>query len=227
MAVQNADLTVDAGCVTGLIGPNGAGKTTLFNAICGLQPMVAGRVLLDGTDVSGLPPHRRARLGLARTFQKLELFGSLTVRENLQVAAEYRARLSPESVDPRVQVDDAIDFVGLDDVADVRADELSTGRARQVELGRALVTRPRVLLLDEPASGLDDAETADLADNVGALAEAGMAVLLVDHDVSLVMATCARIHVLDFGRIISVGTPEEIQADEKVLEAYLGTKSVA
>jgi branched-chain amino acid transport system ATP-binding protein len=213
--------------VTGLIGPNGAGKTTLFNAICGLQPTTQGRVILDGTDVSGLSTHKRARLGLARTFQKLELFGSLTVRENLQVAAEYRSRLAGDGTDPVKQVDEALDFIGLDDVAGVRADELSTGRARLVELARALATRPKVLLLDEPASGLDMGETDELAETLAGLADAGMAILLVEHDVPLVMASCSTVHVLDFGRMIASGTPEEVQSNERVLAAYLGTKGAA
>lgn len=227
MAVQDASISVPRGSVIGLIGPNGAGKTTLFNAMCGLQATVRGRIVLDDVDITDLSTFKRARLGLARTFQKLELFGSLTVSENLQVAAEYRARVSSDQIDPVKQVEDALDFVGLDDVADVRADELSTGRARLVELARGLVTRPKVLLLDEPASGLDMSETGDLADTLAALAEAGMAILLVEHDVPLVMAACSTVHVLDFGRMIAVGTPDEVQRDERVLAAYLGTKKGA
>ena len=223
-AVIDVDLDVSPGAVTGLIGPNGAGKTTLFNVISGLQPATQGRVFLATDDITSLAPHRRAQLGLARTFQRLELFGSLSVRENLQVAAEYRGRGGNQTADPVEKVAETIAFVGLTDVADVRADELSTGRARLVELGRALVTRPKVLLLDEPASGLDGSETDEFASIVGDLARSGMSVLLVEHDVPLVMRACSTIHVLDFGKIIASGTPDEIQSNDAVLDAYLGTR---
>jgi branched-chain amino acid transport system ATP-binding protein len=223
LAVNGVDLDVEPGVITGLIGPNGAGKTTIFNALCGLQEVASGRVLLDGTDITALPPHKRARLGLARTFQRLELFGSLTTRENLQVAAEYRARLTPGGPDPEVQVQEALAFVGIDALAETRTDALSTGQARLVELGRALVTRPKVLLLDEPASGLDADETVGFTEILRSLAASGMAILLVEHDMPLVMSTCAVIHVLDFGALLAVGSPAEIQADQAVLDAYLGT----
>jgi branched-chain amino acid transport system ATP-binding protein len=225
--VIDVSLHVAPACVTGLIGPNGAGKTTLFNVISGLQPATNGEVVLDGHDITGLPPHRRAHLGLARTFQRLELFGSLTVRENLQVAAEYRNRRSSDALAVDQQVDEAVDFVGLTEVSDTRADELSTGRARLVELGRALVTRPKVLLLDEPASGLDGSETDEFAEIIGSLAESGMSVLLVEHDVPLVMRACSTIYVLDFGKIIASGSPQEIQSNATVLDAYLGTRSTS
>jgi branched-chain amino acid transport system ATP-binding protein len=224
-AVIDVDLDVDAGCVTGLIGPNGAGKTTLFNVISGLQPTTSGRVSIDGVDITALAPHRRAHLGLARTFQRLELFGSLTVRENLPVAAEYRAGRGGDGVEAADRVREVVKFAGLSDVAEVRADELSTGRARLVEVARALVTRPRVLLLDEPASGLDGDETEGFASMIAQLADDGMAVLLVEHDVPLVMRACTQVHVLDLGMIIAVGSPTEIQNDPAVLDAYLGTKS--
>jgi branched-chain amino acid transport system ATP-binding protein len=223
LAVNNVDLDVEAGAITGLIGPNGAGKTTIFNALCGLQELVVGRVLLDDEDITRLPTHQRARRGLARTFQRLELFGSLTTHENLQVAAEYRDRLTPGGPDPVQQVADTIEFVGLQAIADTRTDALSTGQARLVELARALVTRPKVLLLDEPASGLDADETAGFTQLLRTLAGDGMAVLVVEHDMPLVMSTCSVIHVLDFGTLIAVGAPDEIQADQAVLDAYLGT----
>jgi branched-chain amino acid transport system ATP-binding protein len=226
-AVIDVDLVVAPGAVTGLIGPNGAGKTPLFNVISGLQPATQGRVVLDGDDITSLPPHRRAQRGLARTFQRLELFGSLTVRENLQVAAEYRSRMTREGVEATERIDQTIEFVGLSDVAEVRADELSTGRARLVELGRALVTQPKVLLLDEPASGLDGSETEEFAGIIAALAGHGMSVLLVEHDVPLVMRSCATVYVLDFGRVIASGSPEDVQSDRAVLDAYLGTKGSA
>jgi len=224
VALRGVDLSVDEGTVTGLIGPNGAGKTTLFNVVTGLQKANQGDVRLEGQDIGHLPPHRRARLGIARTFQRLEVFGSLTVRENILVAAEIRRRWARDGSNPRRVADEIIALVGLGPVARVRCDTLPTGMARLVEVGRALATRPKVLLLDEPSSGLDDQETDDLGALLCRLAEQGTAVLLVEHDVELVMSVCARIHVLDFGRILAVGTPAEIQADPDVRAAYLGTE---
>jgi branched-chain amino acid transport system ATP-binding protein len=216
VALDDVRLTAAPGEVTGLIGPNGAGKTTLFNVITGLQAPQRGRVRLDGDDVTGLAPYRRARRGLARTFQRLELFGLLTVRENVELAASVRGRR------PGRSADEALGLVGLTAMGEVRADELPTGKARLVELARALATGPRVLLLDEPASGQDDAETEAFRDVLLTVAAEGIAVVLVEHDVHLVMRTCARVHVLDFGRVLAAGTAAEVQADQAVLDAYLG-----
>ena len=216
VALDDVRLTAAPGEVTGLIGPNGAGKTTLFNVVTGLQAPQRGRVRLDGDDVTGLAPYRRARRGLARTFQRLELFGLLTVRENVELAASVRGRR------PGRSADEALALVGLTTMGEVRADELPTGKARLVELARALATGPRVLLLDEPASGQDDAETEAFRDVLLTVAAEGIAVVLVEHDVHLVMRTCARVHVLDFGRVLAVGTAAEVQADQAVLDAYLG-----
>jgi branched-chain amino acid transport system ATP-binding protein len=209
-------LAVNAGETLGILGPNGAGKTTLFNVVTGLLGPQRGSVRLDGEDVTRLAPYRRARRGLARTFQRLELFGLLTVGENVELAASVRGRRSGRSAD------DALRLVGLSELADVRADELPTGKARLVELARALATGPQVLLLDEPASGQDDSETEGFREVLLAVADDGIAVVLVEHDVQLVMRTCARVHVLDFGRLLAAGTPAEIQADKAVLDAYLG-----
>ena len=222
VAVSEVDLTVRAGCVTGLIGPNGAGKTTTFNALCGLQSVTRGRVVLDGHDVSSLPPHKRARLGLGRTFQRLETFSLLTVRENILAGAEFRHRKASGAGSPDAVADQLLDQLGLGDVADQRVDGLPTGRARLVEVARALANGPRVLLLDEPSSGLNEAETAEFATVLHQLTDGGLAVLLVEHDMSLVMSACEDIHVLDFGRIIATGDPATIQADERVRTAYLG-----
>jgi branched-chain amino acid transport system ATP-binding protein len=224
VAVNEVDLDVDPGQVTGLIGPNGAGKTTLFNVITGLQDTVSGRIHLDGRDITHAKAHLRARAGIARTFQRLEVFGSLTARENLQTAAEIRRSWSRDrSVDIHGEVDRLIDLVGIRAVADERVDAMPTGLARLVELGRALATRPKVLLLDEPASGLDDSESDSFAELLVELAAEGMAILLVEHDVHLVMKVCAVISVLDFGSILAQGTAAEIQQDAAVLVAYLGT----
>jgi branched-chain amino acid transport system ATP-binding protein len=223
-ALSDVSIAAEPGVVTALIGPNGAGKTTLFNTITGLLPPSEGQVFLDGNDVTKLAPHKRARRGLARTFQRLELFSSLTVRDNVRVAGEIRNSWDRRH---RIKADDEaeriIELVGLSHVADKEVAEIPTGQARLVELGRSLMTKPKVLLLDEPASGQDESETEAFGKLLKKLAhDDGIAVCLVEHDVALVMAVSTTIHVLDFGRIIAVGTPEEIRADKAVLDAYLG-----
>ena len=226
-ALTDVDLTVEPDCVTGLIGPNGAGKTTLFNVVSGLQAPDRGRVTLDGREITHMKPYQRARLGLGRTFQRLEVFGSLTVRDNIRVAAEILKSWSRDAPDPSTVADEVIERIDLSDVAQTRADELPTGLARLVELGRALAVRPKVLLLDEPSAGLDDTETDTLAALLKDVSRGGVAVLLVEHDVPFVVQVCSRIHVLDFGRVLAVGTPREIQRSAAVRAAYLGGKVLA
>jgi branched-chain amino acid transport system ATP-binding protein len=223
VALDQVSLSAEPGCVTGLIGPNGAGKTTLFNVITGLLGPNSGRVELDGRDITNLNPTKRARRGLARTFQRLELFSLLTVRENIRVAADIRKGWSRDKDNPAEVVEQIIDRVGLRAIADERVDSLPTGQCRLVELGRSLATKPKVLLLDEPASGQDESETEQFAALLRELADEGTVVVLVEHDVQLVMNICRTVHVLDFGQIIAVGTPAEIQANEAVLAAYLGS----
>jgi branched-chain amino acid transport system ATP-binding protein len=220
MALDDVDLAADGGAITGLIGPNGAGKTTLFNVICGLQAPSRGRVRIAGRDVTRTPPYRRARQGLARTFQRLELFGLLTVRENVHVAARQASVADADAVSDRL-----LARLDLTEVAGQRADRLPTGQARVVELARALATKPQVLLLDEPASGQDDTETARFADVLREVAADGVAVVLVEHDIQLVMDVCEQIHVLDLGRVLATGTPTEVRQDAAVLAAYLGQVS--
>ena len=218
MALTDVDFVAAAGTVTGLIGPNGAGKTTLFNVICGLQAPTAGRIAIDGVDVTRLPPFKRARRGLARTFQRLELFGLLTVRENIYLGASVAKRPQPDAVTAGL-----IDQLGLAAVGDERTDRLPTGQARVVELARALATNPKVLLLDEPASGQDERETAAFRIVLQQVAEEGVAIVLVEHDVQLVMDVCSAIHVLDLGNVLASGSPAQVQQDPAVWAAYLGS----
>jgi branched-chain amino acid transport system ATP-binding protein len=221
LAVSDVDLSVDAGQIVGLIGPNGAGKTTTFNALTGMLTPTSGKVHLDGHNVTGWPTHRRAKAGLGRTFQRLEVFTSLSVRENVQMAAELHGGRSAPSVDG------ILERVGLGGVADESAAAVSTGMARLLEVARALAAKPKVLLLDEPASGQDEAETGRFGDLLRELADEGLAILMVEHDVPLVMRVCHRVVVLDFGQVIASGTAEEIQANQAVLDAYLGTAAEA
>ena len=217
VAVDQASLVAEPGCVTGLIGANGAGKTTLFNVITGLLEPDAGEIVLDGRDLTRL----------ARGLQRLELLGTMTVRENLAVAAETRRGWARDGVRPSLIIDAVLDRVGLREIAAARADTLPTGIARLVELARALATKPHVLLLDEPASGQTEQETEIFGALLRELAGEGMTVVLVEHDVPLVMKVCDVVHVLDFGRIIAVGTPDEVRRNDKVIAAYLGTPGAA
>ncbi|HEY7916505.1 MAG TPA: ABC transporter ATP-binding protein [Acidimicrobiales bacterium] len=250
-ALDACSLSVQPGTVTGLIGPNGAGKTTLFNVISGLQAPDRGTVELFDTDVTTMKPHRRAKLGLARTFQRLEVFGSLSAAENVQVGLESTVKWwewrqlrraipwrrgpaaggagVPDAVAPPVggslataTCDRLLEGVGLGGLGARQSSAMPTGLARMVELARALAIGPKLLLLDEPGSGLDDAESTALGDLLARLAAGGMAVLLVEHDMELVMRICDTVYVLDFGDIIASGTPDQIRGDPLVQAAYLG-----
>lgn len=216
-AVQNASLEVNPGQITGLIGPNGAGKTTFFNVISGLQKPTEGTVAFDGEDITSKPTHERARRGIARTFQRLEAFGSLSVWENVLVAAEIHRRPAPRKLAQQL-----IERVGLEAYASRQADTIPTGIARLLELARALAIEPQLLLLDEPSSGLSTTETEDFGDLLEELADEGRAILIVEHDMELIMRICDWLHVLDFGQVIASGTPAEIRASERVQRAYLG-----
>jgi branched-chain amino acid transport system ATP-binding protein len=245
-ALQDVSIPVATGSISGLIGPNGAGKTTLFDVLTGLRRPDGGRVMLAGRDITRLGTHRRARLGVARTFQRLELFWSLNVEENVLVGAEATVQWwrhnpvkhrghrvaapkgvgdgsGPSTASTRADlVTSLLARVGLAEVRTVQVGSLPTGQARLVELARALATGPKVLLLDEPSSGLDDSESSTLGDLLVDLAKGGMAVLLVEHDMDLLMKVCDTVTVLDAGTVIADGTPEEVRRDPAVRAAYLG-----
>ena len=236
-ALDDVTLRVVEGERVGLIGPNGAGKTTLFNCILGTLRPDSGSVILNGVDLGSLPVHRRARMGMGRTFQRIELFSDTTVVEHLLIAERVRqgngalwkdllGRGRPTSDEIR-RCAEVLDLLGLTDLAEEPIETLSLGQGRLVEVGRALVTGPRLLLLDEPSSGLDRAETDALAATLAEIQrEKGFAVLLVEHDVELVAAFTDRTYVLDFGRLIANGSTEEMMADAEVRRAYLGDLEV-
>ena len=230
-ALDQVSLEVPRGRIVGLIGPNGAGKTTMFNVLTGLQDATTGRVLFEGADVSRWPAHRRGRAGMARTFQRLALFARMTVHDNLVASWESSHRggvLGRGRSERQRRVDDVMSLLDLWGLADRMAGELSTGQGRMVELGRALCTDPRLLLLDEPGSGLDAHETATFSEILRTVTSGDdpPAVLLVEHDMALVMDVCAELTVLDFGKVIARGMPGEIRANETVRAAYLGDASV-
>ncbi len=232
-AVDGLDLRAAPGAITGLIGPNGAGKTTTFNACSGFVRPTAGRVRLHGHDVTDADVATRARRGIGRTFQRMELFASMTVRENVELGPESAAagrnpfrHLRPrrgERAAAEAAAQDAMDRCGVGELADRSIGSLSTGQRRLVELARVVAGPFTVLLLDEPSSGLDERETEGFAELLRALVdERGLTVLLVEHDLPLVLGLCDHIHVLDFGRLLFAGSPEEVRADEAVRAAYLG-----
>lgn len=215
-ALADVSLRAEAGHITGLIGPNGAGKTTLFNVITGLQRPNHGSVFMAGEDVTRRRTYRRARLGLARTFQRLELFSSLSATDNVRVGLESAGSASAS------HAVGLLERVGLGAEASSPVSSLPTGSARLVELARALSTDPSVLLLDEPCSGLDERETETLGHLLTSLAAEGRAVVLVEHDTELVLRICHTVHVLDFGQIIASGPSDVVRTDPAVQEAYLG-----
>lgn len=225
-AIDDVSIVVKPGQITSLIGPNGAGKTTLFNCLTGVLPVSNGHVLFEGKEITEWPVHKRAQLGISRTFQRLEVFVGMSVEDNLLVAAEAHAfskrTIKVAGETPLQVVDRILEVIGLTAIRTTPAGELSTGTLRLVELGRALCMQPPVLLLDEPGSGLDSAESKALEQILVSLAADGMGILLVEHDVDLVMHVSTTIYVVDFGRLIAIGTPEEIRDNPMVRAAYLG-----
>ena len=234
-ALTEADFTIAPCTVTALIGPNGAGKTTLLNAITGMVPLTSGAVLLDGADISGLPSHKRAEAGVVRTFQNLEVFTSMSVLENVMAGRHALTRYSVAASllrtpgfrraerECREAALDCLEFVGLADLADAPAGDLPYGKQRLLEMARALAASPKLLLLDEPAAGLNSKETAELGHLIRAIRDRrGVAVGLVEHDMDLVMSVSDFVTVLHFGHPLAAGTPDQIQANPEVIKAYLG-----
>jgi branched-chain amino acid transport system ATP-binding protein len=231
VAADDIDLEVAEGRVVGLIGPNGAGKTSVIDALTGYHSPDSGKILFGGEDITKLRAHTRARRGLARTFQSVELFDDLSVEDNLFVASErvglarsVRDLFLPIARPDRGNVDWALGLCGLGDVADRGPADLPHGRRKLVGVARALASRPRLVLLDEPAAGLDTDESLVLGGHLRELPGEGVTVLLVDHDMGLVLSVCDEVYVLDFGKLIAHGSPEEIRGNDAVIAAYLGSR---
>lgn len=234
-AVDGVDLSVARGEILGLIGPNGSGKSTIVNLICGLFPLTAGRVLFGGADISELPPHARVALGIARTFQNIRLFGQLSVWQNLWVAQNsgeqrqqnFLPRWLNGSKGAREEIGRMLDFFDLGHKRDELAGNLAFGEQRRLELARALAAKPALLLLDEPAAGMNAEEIDQLDGRIRKIRQDGVTVILIEHHVELVMSVADRIAVLNFGQKIAEDTPSAVQANALVREAYLGTAAVA
>ena len=233
-AVNNVNFTAGEGEITALIGPNGAGKTTLFNLIAGFYAPTAGKVFFKGEDITSLKPYQRTRIGLARTFQNINLFADMSVMDNALVGQHCRMTYDPISAmlslpnkhkqekASRKEVMEMLDFMGLADVAEEKAGSLSYGKQKNLEIARAMATRPELLLLDEPASGLNTQELDQLSQRVLAMRDRGITVVLIEHKMDVVMTISHKVMVLNFGETIAFGPPEEVSADPHVIEAYLG-----
>ncbi len=235
-AVDKLTTTIEKGEIFGLIGPNGSGKSTTVNLICGVFPPSEGSILLNGKDLGTMPPHRRLREGMVRTFQNIRLFGELTVWQNLWVARNsseditgqgFLSRWFGSTKRVREEIDEILEFADLAEKGDELAANLAFGEQRRLELARALATKPKMLLLDEPAAGMNLEEVMDLDERIRKLRDSGVTILLVEHVMELVMGVADRIAVLNFGQKIAEGSPVEIQNDPVVQEAYLGVSEDA
>jgi branched-chain amino acid transport system ATP-binding protein len=233
-ALQNVSFSIAAGEITGIIGPNGAGKTTLFNIVTGIYDPTSGKVYYGGIDITGFPPEKLARLGMVRTFQGIELFGQMTVLENVMVGLHTKSqsgiivsalKLPAHLREERHIKERAIswlEFAGIAELAHTKAANLPFGKGRLLEIARAMAIEPKIILLDEPAAGLNSRETADLAMLIRRIKDSGITVAIVEHDMELVMEICNRIVVLNLGHKLAEGSPRYIQEDEQVIMAYLG-----
>lgn len=235
MAVDHVDLSVSKGALFGILGPNGSGKTTLFNMLTGFLQPTAGRVSFEGKELVGLSPETIVRAGIARTFQVVRFHKESTVRETVWAAQSLHLRFSelfrtissPSQKDLAEEVDRILEKTWLKPHADRLARELPFGLVRQLEIARALATRPKILLMDEPASGMNPSETRQLTDDIRRLRDGGLTIVLIEHDIEMVMGLCDRIAVLNFGRKITEGTADEVKNNPDVIAAYLGTKKHA
>ena len=234
IALEEVSFSVEDGTITGIIGPNGAGKTTLFNIVSGIYPQNSGNVYLGGGNISRFAPEKLARLGLVRTFQNVELFGQMTVLENVMVGLHTKSKSGilscafklPGHIREEKYIRERslqwLEFTGMVDSAEVKAGNLPFGKGRLLEIARALALEPRMILMDEPAAGLNSHETIGLAALIRRIRESGVTVVLVEHDMDLVMDVCDAVVVLNLGRKLAEGTPREIQENTAVITAYLG-----
>ena len=234
-ALEDVSFSVDAGSITGVIGPNGAGKTTLFNIVTGLYTQTAGEVYLGSKNISFFNTETLAELGLVRTFQNVELFGQMTVQENVMVGMHTRSASGifscafkfPGQIKEEKYIRENslewLKFTGMADLADITAGNLPFGKGRMLEISRALATEPKIILMDEPAAGLNSKETSELSSFIRRIRESGVTVVLVEHDMDLVMDVCDSIVVLNLGKKLAQGTPREIQENSQVISAYLGS----
>jgi branched-chain amino acid transport system ATP-binding protein len=233
-ALEDVSFEINQGDITGVIGPNGAGKTTLFNIVTGIYKQTAGKIIFRGKDISGLPPEQLAHLGMVRTFQNIELFANMTVLENVMVGLHTKSKSGllacslkmPWAIKEERMIRAGamkwLEFAGISDLADVVAGNLPFGKGRLLEIARALAVEPAIILMDEPAAGLNNQETHGLSVLIRKIRDMGVTVVLVEHDMELVMDICDRIIVLNLGKILAEGTAREIQENQDVIAAYLG-----